>query len=151
MCIRDSPIQSHDEGSCIDHVFIKSRYQASAGKCIDSITDHYPILISLHGNDIKSAQKEIHKINKKRFIELCNIEPWEEVYNAQNNDVALDFLIHKIHIINQRSLKTIPKTQKPRKNWITPALINTIKDVYKRQLINCCFSYGRFCICNCCF
>ena len=44
----------------------------------------------------------------------------------KNNDEALDFLIHKIHIINQRSLKTILKTQKPRKDWITPALINTI-------------------------
>lgn len=120
------PISGHNVGSCIDHIFMKGNYQASAGKIFYSITDHYPIVFSLHGNNIKCILREKFEINKKKFRSLCESENWNEILNLQNTEEALDLLIEKLQKINRISLKSTPKTQKPRNNWITPALVNSV-------------------------
>lgn len=62
------PIKNYKDGTCIDHIFMKGIYTAKSGKLIDSITDHYPILISIHGNNIKCKLTVSFEINKKKIF-----------------------------------------------------------------------------------
>ena len=126
------PLRDADTGTCIDHIFVKSNYHSTAGKIYESITDHYPVLLSFHGNSIKCVEKENDKLINKKFIKLCETENWNEVYEVENNIEALDLLIEKIQNICKNSIKSITKSQKPLKNWITPGLMNSINK--KNQL-----------------
>lgn len=125
------PYRGYDDGSCIDHIFIKSNLKSSAGKLMNLITDHYPVFISLFGNNIKCFPKVKNEINKKRFISLCKIEQWHEIYEITDLEDALELLIRKIDTVYNKSIKIIPKTQKSRKCWITPALINSVNEKNK--------------------
>lgn len=120
------PIRNCNDGSCIDHIFMKGNFFAKSGKIIDSTTDHYPVLLSIYGNNIKCKYIKTFEINKKKFLELCAIEQWSQVCEISNNEEALELLINKIKNINKLSLKIKRKNQKPRKDWITPSLINLV-------------------------
>ena len=84
--INTSTHMSRSNGTCIDHIFLKGNYQASAGKLIDVITDHYPVMLVLHNNNFKCAQKHRFEINKKKFIDLCEKKEWDEIYNFNFNN-----------------------------------------------------------------
>ena len=43
--------------SCLDHIFIKTELQTTSAKLTEMITDHYPILLYFHGNNIKCREK----------------------------------------------------------------------------------------------
>ena len=60
--------------SCLDHIFIKSNLQTTSAKVAERITDHYPILLYFHGNNIKCREQERIKIAEIKFIELCGQE-----------------------------------------------------------------------------
>ena len=52
-------------GSCLDHISIKTKLRTAAEKMNEMITDHYPILLYFHGNNIKCKEKERIEIDKK--------------------------------------------------------------------------------------
>ena len=84
---------SRSNGTCIDHILLKGNYQAIAGKLIDPITDHDPVMQVFHNN--KCAQKVWFEINKKKFIALCEKEKWNKIHNTNNNEETLEELIKK--------------------------------------------------------
>lgn len=136
------PNRNCNEGTCIDHIFAKGIFQSTAGKFLNSITDHYPIFLSIHDNNMKLKQTMKFLINKKRFLELCTSENWDEVLNVPDDETVLDLLISKLQNIHLRSLKQIPRVQRPRNSWITLGLINSVnvKDklyrIWKNDLNN---------------
>ena len=48
-----------------------SKFVTTSAKLINKITDHYPVLLYFRDNSIKCVQKEEFKINKNKFVELC--------------------------------------------------------------------------------
>ena len=42
-----------EDGSCLGHIFMRSKFQATSAKLINKITDHYPALLYFHDNSIK--------------------------------------------------------------------------------------------------
>lgn len=120
------PTSGLNTGTCIDHIFMKSKHTASAGKLYYKITDHYPIVFTLHDNDVTCKHLGKEFINKNKFINLCASENWSEVYDGPDPEAALDLLIRKLQNIKAKSIRAITKSQKPRKNWVTQALINSI-------------------------
>ena len=68
------PSRNADTSTRMHHIFVKSNYHSTAGKLYESITDHYPILLSFHGNSVKFVEKENDRLNKKKFLKLCKMK-----------------------------------------------------------------------------
>ena len=113
-------------GSCLDHIFVKSCLQFSAGKIAECLTDHFLILLAFYDNNAECKVKEKSFISKNKFIRLCHTENWDQVIEIQDPEEALNLLVTKLQNINSRSLKNVPRNQLPRKSWMTPALVNSV-------------------------
>lgn len=120
------PNTNPESGTCLDHIFFKGSLQCSAGKITSLVTDHYPVILSIHDNEINYKLKNKIEINKKKFLDLCSAEDWSQIYLIEDNEEALSALTNKLEKINKYSLKVVPRSQMPRNNWITPALINSV-------------------------
>ena len=120
------PHKGHNSESCIDHVFLRSSYTASAGKIVYAITDHYPILCSFHGNSVDCDKKQYFQISKNKFLKLCKKENWNEIFDITDTEEAIDNLINKLNIINKMSIQSKPKKNRARKNWMTSVLVNSV-------------------------
>ena len=99
-------------------------YNAKAIKLEHSITDHYPIFLSLKikNNDKKNTLKNIINYNKQN--KLCKYTNWYEIYNINDVNIATDFLVSNIKNIITLLTKTIvsKNRNKARKSWITNGL-----------------------------
>ena len=87
--------KKENEGSCIHHIFVKGNPINTAGKQMESISDHYAVFIWLHDNNAQTSQKEKCITSKKKFIDLCNLESWDEIYEIEDNEKAMQLLIDK--------------------------------------------------------
>ena len=75
-------------GTCIDHIFMKSTLQGTAGKLLVPITDHCLTILLINGNATPKTKEKI-EISKHRFISLCEFEPWHEISQIDDNEEAL--------------------------------------------------------------
>ena len=111
------------QGSCIDHIIIKSKLNFRACKFINKFTDHYPILIS-NNCRVDSDKLLIKRVDYNKLFELSKKEECTEIQQINDLNIATNMLVDKIEKICSHSLKIITsKSKKPRSPWITPALI----------------------------
>ena len=80
------------EGRCIDHIFAKLDTEAKAFKIEGSITDHYPILLSITNlqNDLKNEYR--YNINYNKLKKLCGFINWNIIYDMNDVNEATNFL-----------------------------------------------------------
>ena len=56
-----------EKGSCLDNIFMRSKFVATSKKLIYKITDHYSVLLYFHDNSIKCLQKKEFEMDKKKI------------------------------------------------------------------------------------
>ena len=125
------PSTNNNEGSCIDHIMIKSNKNLNACKFLDKITDHYPILVSFENDHNEKSTYE--KLNYKSLLQLCSKVNWDRITLIKDVNSAILCLINEIQLLSAQSLKKYDKKNTPRKPWITSGLIcscNTKQKLY---------------------
>lgn len=129
------PLFAVEDGSCLDHIFYKSSFETVSGKVLNSMTDHYPVMLFLQNIGLKSIKKDISIMNKYKFMQLCRNENWNEIYLVHDLEEAVEQLLYKINNIKSRSTVKKSRKEMPRKEWITAAMIksiNTKNNLYKK-------------------
>lgn len=133
----------NNQMSIIDHFFVKSKLNTTEILSIiyrTLITDHYPIIMYL---PIKT--KLINQVNElnntycKKFINYSKLksdlqkEDWHEIYeNICLNEATNNFVNKlKLHIDNNTNIIKQSNTKRPKKDWITTGLLNSINNKNK--------------------
>ncbi|KAJ8949944.1 hypothetical protein NQ317_011059 [Molorchus minor] len=129
--------------SCIDHIFVKNKKISKYNSFIykTDITDHYPVisLMSIQNRDEteKSKSKQITYLNEEHLKNIIKDELWEDIYEYDNLDVAVDEFIKKIQSAVELSTtkNNIKNRIKKRQPWITSALVTSVQrkqELYKQ-------------------
>lgn len=127
-----------DSKSCLDHIFIKSKYEFEdviLPLIIQTnITDHFPVLIQLVTEGVKKCGQykqnyEIKHVQHDKLKEqMCNIN-WSDVYNSRDVESAtktfLSIIDNKINMCTKVS--KIKNNMRKRKCWITNGIVKSIE------------------------
>ncbi|CAH2083340.1 unnamed protein product [Euphydryas editha] len=118
-------------GTCIDHVFIKTRYPSMTIVPQTQITDHKPVLVNFYLEQPKSQYTTtmIKKIDTEKLysdIFGCDFGP---VLSNSNPNKSLDYFLTRIRTAIQNNTKvlTLSRRKKIIKPWITPGLLRCIR------------------------
>lgn len=113
-------------GTCIDNIFYKiDNLNVKTYTIKNTITDHYTLLVKIKKNKLFQEIKQTKNFNINYNILLnnaCNTN-WNEVYNMNDPDVAINFLISSIKNCISNSMIVNNKKTRHRKNWITNDII----------------------------
>lgn len=130
---------SENGGSCIDNVFIKSTsLSVKTAKLIHSLTDHYPLFISINKIKKKNSSSNCTQIDYKKLLKLAQEVNWNSILLITDPDEATNVLINKIVECTGQSRTTTQKNRNsyngntPRSDWITQGIMISCK--YKEML-----------------
>ena len=113
----------------------KTNYTINSCKFIEKISDHYPVLIKFNAvRDLRNDK--FYKLNYNKIIKLCYETNWNELKNIKDVNVAITKIVEKINSICEMSKMTMEKNNKLRKNWITPAIVNSCNRKNKLFLLH---------------
>ncbi|KAG7312982.1 hypothetical protein JYU34_000054 [Plutella xylostella] len=123
-------LPTHDSGSCLDHIMLKSNRPALALVANSTITDHRTVLLTLNRTLPKQIRTHtISKLNLNKLEEdLCNID-LDPVFKNDDADTCMSYLINNIQ---QAILKNTSHIKLSNKNcnikpWITPGLLRCMR------------------------
>jgi hypothetical protein len=123
-------LPTHQSGSCLDHIMLKSYYQSLALVINSTITDHNAVLLSLNCKIPKSGNtRTITKLNINKLEEdLCNID-FDPVYFSADPQFCLLYVIESMQRAIQKNTtnRRLPNRYFNIKPWITPGLIRCMK------------------------
>lgn len=138
--------------TCIDHFFIKcpSNKNYNISSFIfenNSISDHYPIAISIPSNmnNINKSENITKKhINYNSLKADLKKETWLDVYSETDKNKAVSLFINKIiNLVNKNTVSIKNKNNKTKgnfkKEWMTNGLLNSINEkhrLYKQVIQN---------------
>lgn len=121
---------THQSGSCLDHIMLKSSYPSLALVTNSTVTDHRAALLTLFQKlPHKNRTQIVSKINVNKLEEdLCNID-FDLVYNSADADTCMS---HFIQNVQQAILRNTINIRVSNKNynikpWITPGLIRCMR------------------------
>ena len=119
------PSDGKCNGSCIDNIFMKtSSLETKTFKLINSITDHYPIFVTV--NKIKTISNQPKTlINYHRLRNNAQTRDWNAIKSIQDPNLATDYFINEINICTDLAKTKIKGKKKPRKMWITQGILNS--------------------------
>lgn len=123
-----------NSATCIDHIFLKSNLDKSL--CLPlvirtDVTDHFSIAVQIvfqNKVNIQQHSREICYTNFKQLKLNMNKMQWQDLYNAENIEVATNIFIQKLnHEISACTFKKkIPRRKVRRTKWITAAIVNSV-------------------------
>lgn len=123
-------LPTHQSGSCLDHMMVKSSLSYITLVTNSTITDHHAVLLTLNLSLPKLNRPQTKtKLNKNKLeIDLCNID-FNPVYNTVDANFALSFLINHVQqaILCNTTVTTVNKKLNNIKPWITPGLVRCIR------------------------
>lgn len=124
-------LPTHQSGSCLDHMMIKTRYSYMTLVTNSTITDHNAVLLNVNLMPPKRNFMPIKtKLNMKKleYDLLCNID-YSLVYKTADANSALSYLIKNVQqaILRNTTTVAIHKRFLNIKPWITPGLIRCIR------------------------
>lgn len=117
--------------NCLDHVLLKTSLAATTFVIETTITDHYPVLLSLY-----SKQKYInipcikHKVDYESVIETINKLNWSHTLSIMDpNEAAQDMINKLFSIVKEHTTECIiPRKLRTLKPWITPGMLRCIRN-----------------------
>lgn len=134
--------------SCIDHIFLNSKYSDTREKCLpiilkSTITDHYSqiILMPFKTENTDGSSIDIKFIDYVKLkLELQN-HNWGEFYKIKDVQDASTYFVKLLIERVKTNTKIIKQKYKnvKRKEWITGALVQSINkknDLYKKYKEN---------------
>uniref|UniRef100_A0A2A4JYZ1 Reverse transcriptase domain-containing protein n=1 Tax=Heliothis virescens TaxID=7102 RepID=A0A2A4JYZ1_HELVI len=122
-------LPTHQSGSCLDHIMLKSKFRSLTLVANSTITDHHAALLTLNCKLPKPNTRTITKLNVNKLEEdLRNID-YDPVYNSADPQISMTYLIQKIqHAIQQNTTKhKLTNKNYNLKPWITPGLIRCMR------------------------
>ena len=132
--IRDPTQYSQHKNSCIDLFFTNSDIIANSGVCNVNISDHQMILltrkkIKLHKQKCSFIGRSYRNYNKEIFQERLTQADWTFLQNDLTVQEQWDKWLNNIHdILNVMCPSKTFKISQIKQPWITPRLIELIKD-----------------------
>lgn len=129
--------------SCIDHIYINSKYPNIEEKILpfiieSGITDHFPVILQLVLNETKI------QANKNNFIKYINYKTlkhelgkydWNDLITGEDLDMETNKFIEKLTTVIDKHTKTLKKRKQKKKEWITRGIITSInrrESLYKK-------------------
>lgn len=121
---------THQSGSCLDHILIKSKYPSKTLVTNSSLTDHQAVLLTIQ---ITSPRKncmrsytELNMTSLETDLRGINFDP---VYNSRDPNVSLQYFVDLLQctIGKNTFTKVIPRKYSNIKPWITPGLVRCIR------------------------
>lgn len=123
-------LPTHQSGSCLDHMMIKSNFSYVTLVTNSTITDHHAVLLTLNLTlpKLNRPQTKTQLNINKLECDLCNLD-FNPVYNTADANFALSYLIKHVQLAILRNTTSIIVNKKLRniKPWITPGLIRCIR------------------------
>lgn len=130
-------LPTHQGGSCLDHIMLKSDFPSLALVINSSITDHKAVLLSLNLNLPKQSNNPIRsKLNVNKLEEyLCNVD-FASVYNSDDPQLCMSFVVDNVQRGILKCSYNVSLSNKYRniKPWITPGLIRCMRHRDKLHL-----------------
>lgn len=127
--------------TCIDHIFVKNRYEPTLDVCIlqTKLTDHYLIGVAIgHYNTRETLTDRseftlVKKIKEELLFKLLNDVKWQEALNSNECDQIYEYLDTNFHKCYEQAtkLQLVKESQlnKSRdKGWLTQEILKLIKD-----------------------
>lgn len=125
-------------GTCIDNMYVKTNLEIAAYKHEQLFTDHYPLICAFNCDSIQSSPspKLNNKIiNNKKLLEIAANIDWKKYDHISDPNISIDSLIKDIHFcVDNATFSPTKSKSKPRKLWMTSALLKSIK--HKEFLYN---------------
>lgn len=128
---------THQSGSCLDHIILKSKNPSKTLVTNSSLTDHQAVLLTLQissprNNCMRSCTK-INMTNLENDIRGINFDP---VYNSNDANISLKYFIDSLQceIRKNTFTKIMPRKYSCIKPWITPGLVRCIRHRDKLHL-----------------
>lgn len=130
-------LPTHQSGSCLDHVMLKSNFPAIAIVTNSSLTDHKAALLTLFRKPPDTTRTQIiSKLNiNKLERDLSNID-FGYVYNSADADASMTYFIQTVQqaiLHNSENVRVSSKYYNI-KPWITPGLIRCMRHRDKLHL-----------------
>lgn len=123
-------LPTHQSGSCLDHIMLKSNISAQALIPNSTVTDHRAALITLFQKLPQLDRTQlITKLNKHNLErDLCNID-FGPVYSTADADSSMSYLIQNVQqaIISNTTKVHVKNKYYNIKPWITPGLIRCMR------------------------
>lgn len=123
-------LPTHQSGSCLDHMMIKSSLYYITLVTNSTITDHHAVLLTLDLMPPKPNRTQTKsKLNiNKLENDLRNID-FSPIYNTVDANASLSYLIKNVQqaILHNTTIMTNNKKMHNIKPWITPGLIRCIR------------------------
>lgn len=121
---------THQSGSCLDHIILKSKNPSKTFVINSSLTDHQAVLLTLHINSPRlNCMRSYTKFNMTTLesdIRGINFDP---VFNSTDVNFSLSYFIISLqNVIRQNTItKTMPRKYSCLKPWVTPGLVRCIR------------------------
>lgn len=121
---------THQSGSCLDHIMLKTNFPALTLVTNSTITDHSATLLILNCKFPKVAPRTVSKLKIHKLEEdLGNID-FDPVYNSADPQFCMLYLIKKVqHAIQKNTvISRLNNKNYNIKPWITTGLIRCMKN-----------------------
>lgn len=123
-------LSTHQSGSCLDHMMVKSNSNYISLVTNSTITDHHAVLLILNltlpkHNHLRTRSQ----LNIKRFEhDLRNID-FAPIYNSADANESMSYLINNVELAILRNTATVKIKNRHFniKPWITPGLVRCIR------------------------
>lgn len=127
---------SDNQGSCIDHIFIKPRNTYDLDLLLpiiiqSNITDHYTTMLQIilkNNKTVANNQYYIQMVDDKKLITKLSNLSWEPVYTATNVESATNKFVEIVtQTVTDCTITKITKRKTFKKTkWITSALLKSV-------------------------
>lgn len=128
---------THQSGSCLDHIILKSKHPSKTLVTNSSLTDHQAVLLTLQiSSPTKNCMRSYTKVNMNNLetdIRSINFDP---VYYSTDANISLQYFITSLQNAIKRNtfIKAISRKYSCIKPWITPGLVRCIRHRDKLHL-----------------
>lgn len=116
--------------NCLDHIFIKSKREATAVVCQSGTTDHDAAMISVRTSANPPSNSKLQtKLNYTQISELIKNTDWSFLYNQHDSNIAAEYFVNTLkRIILDCQIKLkITHKKNNLKPWITSSLMKCIR------------------------
>lgn len=130
-------LPTHQSGSCLDHIMLKSEFPAQALVTNSTVTDHRAALLTLFCKFPHLTRTNlITKLNKNKLERDLRSIDFGPVYNSADADASMTYFIESVRqaILSSTTNVCVKNKYHNIKPWITPGLIRCMRNRDKMHL-----------------
>lgn len=121
-----SYITRDETGTCLDHIFLKTKLSSKTMVIQSTVTDHKAILLCLENKPVRNYSViNASKINSKSLAQdLVNVDV-TPIFNSNDPESSMALLTNAIQTLIEKNTETItlPNRKKNIKPWMTTGLL----------------------------